>query len=283
MNAYDVMDAMNGIAQEKVQRALELMGYIPGENKKRGARKTLRIVLIAAAIAALLTACGYTVGRLINSPEQAWSVARQELGHMRDVGILSEEIEIPQEAALITESPESDGHMGSDNQDYWYGRIFPHCYAISAVGDKYRFHLDVNIATGKITKLSIEASPDAEDTPVEQEGTSWFTGEPTVSEVDANFDDIVPADVTLEEYCARLQEYWGFSGYTIAGTVEDEFYHYDTEPPAGDTRLIDTANGPYLTVFFDGDQKGVPMYIELSSYVHPNGVYFIVGTNHAIG
>ena len=33
MNAYDVMDAMNGIAPEKVQHALELMGYIPGEKK----------------------------------------------------------------------------------------------------------------------------------------------------------------------------------------------------------------------------------------------------------
>ena len=97
-----------------------------------------------------------------------------------------------------------------------------------------------------------------------------------------NFDDIVPADVTVDEFCARLQEYWGFSGYTVAGT-KDEFYHYDTDPPAGDTRLIDTANGPYLTVFFDGDQQGVPMYIELSSYGHPGGVYFTAGTNHAIG
>lgn len=280
MNAYDIMDAMNGIAPEKVQRALELMGYITGGKKKRGTRKALRIVLIAAAIAALLTACGYTVGRLINSPEQAWTVTRQELGRMRDMGILSHEIEIPQEAALVTEHPENGGYM---DEGYWYGRIFPHCYAITAVGDKYRFHLNVNIATGKITKLSIEASPDEGDAPVESEGTSWFTGEPTVSEVDVNFDDIVPADVTIDEYCARLQEYWGFSGYTIADTVEDEFYHYDAEPPAGDTRLIDTANGPYLTVFFDGDQEGVPMYIELSSYVHPNGVYFTVGTNHAIG
>ena len=46
MNAYDVMDAMNGIAPEKVQHALELMGYIPGEKKKHSARKTLRIVLM---------------------------------------------------------------------------------------------------------------------------------------------------------------------------------------------------------------------------------------------
>lgn len=282
MNAYDVMDAMNGIAPEKVQHALELMGYIPGEKKKHSARKTLRIVLIAAAITALLTACGYTVGRIINSPEQAWSVTRQELGRMRDMGILSPEIEIPQEAALVMECPESDGHMGDDMQDYWYGRIFPLRYSVTAVSDKHDFHLDVNIATGKITKLSIDARPDEGEEPVTLEGTSFFTGEPTSYEADVNFDDIVPADVTVDEFCARLQEYWGFSGYTVAGT-KDEFYHYDTDPPAGDTRLIDTANGPYLTVFFDGDQQGVPMYIELSSYGHPGGVYFTAGTNHAIG
>ena len=37
----------------------------------------------------------------------------------------------------------------------------------------------------------------------------------------------------------------------------------------------------YLTVFFDGDQEGVPMYIELTCF--PGYVTLNVGTRHAVG
>lgn len=105
----------------------------------------------------------------------------------------------------------------------------------------------------------------------------------TDGELSMNYYDIVPKDITLGSFCALLNEYWGFDGYTLASTVEDEFYHYATEVPRADELLTAYANAPYLTVFFDGDQAGVPMYIELSSYGHPYGVYFTVGTNHSVG
>lgn len=282
MNAFDFMDAFCGIAPEKVQAALESMGYIPAQRNKRGARRTLRTVLLAAAMALLLTACGYAVGRFVNSPEQAWSVARQEIVRMKDMGILAPEVTLPDETYRVLELPEET------TGNYWYGRIFKHRYNISAQGEKYFFNLDVDTATGKITKLTIEAQPDAGDVPYatpRMPDTSDAPSEYKWGENYAffdNYDDIIPGGITVDRFCTLLAEYWGFSGYTLGGT-EDNFYGYDTEVPSGDMPLIDMADMPYLTVFFDGDQSGVPMYIEMSSYCYGNGVYFTVGTNHQVG
>lgn len=282
MNAFDFMDAFCGIAPEKVQAALESMGYIPAQRNKRGARRTLRTVLLAAAMALLLTACGYAVGRFVNSPEQAWSVARQEIVRMKDMGILAPEVTLPDETYRVLELPEET------TGNYWYGRIFKHRYNISAQGEKYFFNLDVDTATGKITKLTIEAQPDAGDVPYAtprmpdtSDAPSEYKWGKNYAFFD-NYDDIIPGGITVDRFCTLLAEYWGFSGYTLGGT-EDSFYGYDTEVPSGDMPLIDMADMPYLTVFFDGDQSGVPMYIEMSSYCYGNGVYFTVGTNHQVG
>ncbi len=94
-------------------------------------------------MALLLTACGYAVGRFVNSPEQAWSVARQEVGRMKDMGILAPEVTLPEETYRVLELPEET------TNDYWYGRIFKHRYNISAHGEKYFFNLDVDTATGE--------------------------------------------------------------------------------------------------------------------------------------
>lgn len=281
MNAFDFMDAFGGIAPEKVQAALESMGYIPAR-KRRGARRTLRTVLLAAAMALLLTACGYAVGRFVNSPEQAWSVARQEVGRMKDMGILAPEVTLPEETYRVLELPEET------TNDYWYGRIFKHRYNISAHGEKYFFNLDVDTATGKITKLTIEARPDVDDVPYATPPMPDTSDAPLDYEWGENYayfdnyDDIIPGGITVDRFCTLLAEYWGFSGYTLGGT-EDSFYGYDTEAPSSDMPLIDVADMPYLTVFFDGDQSGAPMYIDMSNYCFGNGVYFTVGTNHQVG
>lgn len=281
MSAFDIMDAMNGISQEKVQRAIERMGYLNARPARgKGARRKTRVLLLAAVLALLLAACGYAVGRAINSSDQAFEITQQELQKMKDMSILSPEIAIPEEASFIMEMQENDGHMPDEN--YWYGRIFKHSYCVSAGAGNYHYNLFVDTMSGKITKLSIDASAQPDDEAFVDESPDW-SGKVTKRELSMNFDDVVPQSITLDEFCALLSEYWGFKGYTLASTVEEEFYDYNTEVPDGGKRLADYANAPYLTVFFDGDQEGVPMYIELSSYAHPNGVYFTVGTNHAVG
>jgi hypothetical protein len=63
---------------------------------------------------------------------------------------------------------------------------------------------------------------------------------------------------------------------------------YFDEPQApvdADTLLKDLNDSSeanyYLTVFFDGDQEGAPMYIQLHQF--PGYVSLMVGTGHAVG
>lgn len=284
MNAYDIMDALNGIAPDKVQRALERMGYVSArENapgKPRAIGRRARMVLLAAVLALLLAACGYAVGRAVNSPEQAWQIARQEIAKMQDMGLLSEEFTLPDEPRSVSEMPQYDSGELPGN-DYWFGRIFTHRYTLGGGTEKFRFNVDVDVMSGKITRLSLDANPEAWEEAAVKEWTDT-NGNTKKSELSANYDDLVPSELTLGRCCELLCEYWGFSGYTLSGTVE-EFYKYDTDAPTGDELLTDMANEAYITVYFDGDQKGVPMYIELFAYVHPNGVHLSIGTNHALG
>ena len=275
MNALDIMDALTDISPHKVQSAIVRMGYADApESRARHIGRKARVVLLAAVLALLLAACGYAVGCAINSPEQAWVVTQREIQTLKDMGVLAESIRLPDEPKYIMEIPENDGHMQDPN--YWHGRIFKHSYCVMAVDSDYLFNLFVDTMTGKITKLSIEARADENDA---KETTDAWGG----CEISMNNHEIIPESIKLGDFCALLSEYWGFSGFKLAATVEEEFNHYSTDIPDGETLLTDYANKPYITVYFDGDQQGVPMYIELSSYQHPGGVYFTVGTNHTVG
>ena len=67
MNAYDFMDAMNGIAPEKVQRAIESMGYAGGRPRTaHPARMVIRTVLIAAALTVLIVLLGIVYHPILN-------------------------------------------------------------------------------------------------------------------------------------------------------------------------------------------------------------------------
>lgn len=275
MNALNIMDALTDISPNKVQTALERMGYIHAPQKRAGQMgRKAKVLLLAAMLALLLAACGFAVGRAINSPQQAWAVTQREIQTLKDMGALAENLRLPDKARNISERPENDGHMLDPN--YWHGRIFKHSYSVLASDEDYLFHLFVDTMSGKITKLSIEARADENDA---KEATNAWDG----CEISMNYYEIVPENITLGEFCTLMNEYWGFSGYELAATVEEEFYRNNTDVPDGGKRLTDYANEPYITVYFEGDQQGVPMYIELSSYQHPGGVYFTVGTNHAIG
>lgn len=280
MNTERVMDALGAVKEAYRQEAAELMA---GEGKRNlHAGRLVRLTLVAAIIVCLFSATAYGIGSYINSPESAEKIARQEIEVWKEMGILSPEVEIEGDPYMVFEEEEETGN------DYWYGRIFPHRYCVYWNADrKYGFHLQVDTATGKITSATIDAHPDETDLPVQElEWETWVGpgeedyGMKTFFLYD-NYDDIFPADMTVDRFCSLLAEYWGFHGYTISDT-QDEFYQQNWNAVTGDSLLKDMPlDNYYLTVFFEGDQKGAPMYLQLGRY--PDDVMLMLGTGHAVG
>ena len=272
MKALDFQEAM-GQMDDKI--ILEVTSAMINKQDKayRKGRKVLRTLLIAAVIATLLTAAVYATGALINSPAQAIKIAQQEVEQLKSIDLLSAEVVLDGVPLSVGEQPAMAG------DEYWFGRIWQHRYDLIGFSSdkKYSYCLNVDTASGKLTYLSIEAEADETDTPdpgseIDLGGTTYY--------LYRNFDDIFPADMTIDSFCTLLAQYWGFSGYTLSGT-EDDRYGYDTNPPSGDTLLTELVGLPYLTVYFDGDQSGVPMYIKLAQF--PGRVCLMVGTGHAVG
>ena len=237
------------------------------------ARRAARVALIAAIIFVLLIGSACAAGLYVNSPEQAWKTAQREIQKMKDMGILSQEVQIGSEAKQIIERREET------DPEFYFERLFKRRYDIRVYGDgKYAVNLYIDMETGKITYLSVSAKADENDEKVER---ACWNGEKAY--YPANYDDIIPADMTVDKLCTLLGEYWGFTGYTLSGT-KDGFYRYDTAVPSGDMLVSELGDEPYLTVYFDGDQSGVPMYIDLYGFIGDGGgVYVNLGTNHGIG
>ena len=241
--------------------------------------KKKRIITLALA-AALVLALGigaYAAYDVVSGPKAAEQVALEQLAVWQELGLLSPNIRFEGPAAYIKEQPARQG------SDYWYGRLFPHCFDVRFSNDKYVCQLQVDTLTGKIVLARINAHPDETDEPVVVESR----GGSDVLRVCDNFDDIFPADQTVDSFCSLLSEYWGFSGYRLADTADN--YFPDSErrlaPVDGSTLLKDMPKlNPteyYLTVFFEGDQEGAPMYIELGNY--PEYVEMTIGNHHSIG
>ncbi len=251
---------------------LDLMDSMAKEAKtmKISRKKLTKKLLIAAAVTVLLVTA-VAAGAVINGPDQAWETTRQEIAAMQELGILSPAVTLSEEAERIFALPSTTG------DDYWFGRIFKHRYNIGSSTDTHYMNLDVDTATGKITRLSIEAYADENDIPTGETITDY---EGRVWDLYNNYDDIFPADITVDELCSRLAAYWGFTGYTLSGT-QDDFYDLDIPAPDGSMKMMDVPEGVYLTVYFEGDQPGAPMYIEKEQF--PGRVYFTLGTNHLVG
>lgn len=236
-------------------------------------RRAARVALIAAIIFVLLIGSACAAGLYVNSPEQAWKTAQREIQKMKDMGILSQEVQIGSEAKQIIERREET------EPEFYFERLFKRRYDIRVYGDgKYSVNLYIDMETGKITYLSVGAKADENDGLVER---ACWNGEKAY--YPANYDNIIPADMTVDKLCTLLGEYWGFTGYTLSGT-KDGFYGYNTTVPSGDMLVSELGDEPYLTVYFDGDQSGVPMYIDLYGFIGDGGgVYVNLGTNHGIG
>ena len=279
----------------------EAVCYAPeGTSASSGRTKHMKpkriITLVLAAVLLLsLGAAAYGVRNAVGTPEAAERVARQEIEVWKDMGILSPEVEFEGNADRIYERQEHTGN------EYWYGRLFPHSYDVgwymgrmgTSEQRKYGCNLTVDTLTGKIVQADINAVADKDDVPVPgreiQMEISPDLEHPEKTELMTfhfyeNYDDIFPADMTVDRFCTLLAEYWGFTGYTIADTV-DESYDAHWEALDGSTLLkdlnADTRENYYMTVFFDGDQEGAPMYIELHQF--PGYVTLTLGNGHAVG
>lgn len=280
MNREVFFDAMELVEDSFKEEALELMER-KNNIKHMRKRSFIRSALVAAVIMCLMTVTAYAAGKMINSPAAAERVARQELSKLQEMGLLSESIELVGEASYVSELEERQ------EDAYWFDRIFPHRYIVRwSPAPKYLVNLEVDTAQGKIIDIGVEANADEDDKVIREMEMEVPTGpDPSVTQTITmnyydNFDDILPEGMTVERYCSLLAEYWGFGGYELAPT-EDMFYG-SWDAPKGDELLRDmTEENYYITVYFQGDQKGAPMYIQLQHY--PGTVVLYTGIHHLVG
>ena len=69
------------------------------------------------------------------------------------------------------------------------------------------------------------------------------------------------------------------------GSVDPRASSLSSSAPDGSTLLVDlphsNGGGGYVTIFFDGDPDGAPMYLELNQF--PGHSAVIIGTSHSVG
>lgn len=265
-------------------------------------KKRLLTLGLVAAILMTLSAAAYAINQAVGTPQAAQRVALQEIERWKELGLLNQEVQFEGEANQIVEIKE---HKGNES---WYGRLFSHSYDVrwylGAVGAfqtppadtvqrKFGCNLTIDTLTGKMMAATIDARA-AEDAAPVREGTWESPADPSDPEGEwvekpiyfyDNYTDIFPADLTVGRFCELLAEYWGFSGYRLAETV-DSMYFDEPQAPVDPGSLLKDLNDNtkanyYLTVFFEGDQEGAPMYIQLHQF--PGYVSLMVGTSHAVG
>lgn len=287
MKREQVSDILSQLDDRHIAEAISFDPASAGRSPERiGPMKKKRIVTFALAAALLLSLsiAAFAAYAAVSSPQAAEKVALEQIAVWKELGLLSPGFELEGKAFRIIESPE---HLGSD---YWYGRLFTHSYNVSwrpdlENGGRYSGSLRVDTLTGKIMQASLDARPEEGRAPVSEMTGRDENGEWKTWYLYDNYEDIFPADMTVDRFCTLLAQYWGFRGYTLADTVDEEMYHQHWEAVDGSTLLRDLPSGNtnyYLTVFFEGDQDGVPMYIQLHSF--PGGyVDLCLGTGHGVG
>ena len=208
--------------------------------------------------------------------DTAQEVALRELEVLKSMGILTEKVKISEEAREVFEIEETVGN------EYQFGRIFPHRFEVQwwfdwdSTENDYGGILFVDADTGKLSHFAINLLPGKDVEPSEEkeiDGQTFYIYD--------NFEDIFPADMTVDKFCSLLAEYWDFSGYTLSDT-DDEMYGY-FKAVSGESLLKDMpTDNYYLTVYFEGDQENVPMYIQIAKFCG-SGISLFAGTNHLVG
>ena len=210
---------------------------------------------------------------LTEEQEAALAAAQAALEELYELGLLSTHHHLdlsPHDHAEITE-PNKKATSFND-------RLLPPCYYVNCSTEEGNWiAIYVGIDSGKALACSIdtrpqEGDPQLEKDPIDMDGRKLYFYD--------NFERVMREDMTLEEYCTLLNEYWGFDGYTISGTKYAD-YGYDTQPPAGDTLMKELMDQPFVTLYFEGDQEGMPMFLEGNYF--PEDTHFNFGFFHTVG
>lgn len=210
---------------------------------------------------------------LTEEQEAALAAAQTALDELYDLGLFSTHHQLdlsPLGHAGITEP--------DDKATSFNDRILPPCYYVNcgtAEGNWVAIY--VTIDSGKALNCSVTIRPQEGDTQLDKEPFDMGNGDMYYYD---SFARVMREDMTLEEYCALLNDYWGFDGCTISGTKYAD-YGYDTQPPAGDTLMKDLVDQPFVTLYFEGDQEDMPMFLE--SHYFPGHTQFSFGFGHAVG
>ena len=282
MNREQISDVIGGIDARHIAEALRYDPTAAASSPERmESMKTKRIITLALAAALLLSLsiAAYATYAAVGTPQAAEKVAREQIEVWKKLGLLSPGVEFVGNATRVLEFEERVGG------DYWDSRLFRHHYDVRWYGaGKYTCNLSVDTLTGKLLYGNIEAAADEGRTPVREETIEMESGHPETWYFYDNFEDIFPEDMTVDRFCTLLAEYWGFTGYRIADT-DDDFYGEHWDAVDGSTLLrdlsSDTRGNYYMTVFFEGDQEGAPMYLQLAQF--PGRVSLMLGTGHAVG
>ena len=210
---------------------------------------------------------------LTEEQQAALAAAQAALDELYDLGLLSTHHHL---------DPVKASHIGvtepGEKATTFNDRILPPCYQVSCGTEEENWvSLYVSIESGKALACSIATRPQEGDAqldkePIDMDGRKLYFYD--------NFERVMREDMTLDDYCALLNDYWGFDGYTISGTKYAD-YGYDTQPPAGDTLMKDLMDQPFVTLYFEGDQEGMPMFLEGSYF--PGDTHFTFGFFHMVG
>lgn len=209
---------------------------------------------------------------LTEEQEAALAAAQAALDELYDSGLLSTSHTLAPEAGPNIRTTEAD--MKCTVSD----RLLPPCYYVNCgTAEGNWVSIFVSIDSGKALSCSIDIHSREGDLQLDKNPIDMGNGDIYYYD---SFDRVMREDMTLEEYCALLNDYWGFGGCTISGT-QYAVYGYDTQPPAGDTLMKDLMDQPFVTLYFEGDQEDMPMFLEGCFF--PETTHFSFGFGHAVG
>ena len=260
-----------------------------GRSPERIVHVKKKKIITFALVAALMLSLGVSAFAMYNNistPQAAEKVAREQIAAWQEAGILNADVVFDGAADKIVEIEEETGSSG------WYGRLFPHSYDVrwyfNSTGKKYGCNPNIDTLAGKIRTATIYAVGDEDDVPTGEIALDKGNGEEAVYYYYENFDDIFPADLTVDGFCSALAEYWGYGAYRLADRGDPGYTEeYDDlyGGVSGSTLMVDVPRNDtgtcFLMVYFDGDQAGTPVYFNLMKY--PGYVGIDVGIRHPVG
>lgn len=210
---------------------------------------------------------------LTEEQKAALAAAQAALDELYELGLLSTHHHLDLSPHDHVEITEPDKKATSFND-----RILPPCYYVNCSTEEGNWIvIYVSIDSGKALACSIttrpqEGDPQLDKEPIDMDGRKLYYYD--------SFSRVMREDMTLEEYCTLLNDYWGFDGYTISGTKYVD-YGYDSQPPAGDTLMKELMDQPFVTLYFTGDQEDMPMFLE--GLYFPEDTHFNFGFFHTVG